>query len=238
MTTYKRYLIGLALCFSALQAGPAYYPFNPLKEIFADRPWEFIEDHFVLKPEKEARRFLNGLKVFVAGVSSAMAAGTASWMLSENFVPEEATKYNLPARTAALTASILIAPFTGGIGGAKYCAYLIQNMIDYKALQSFVREWPENKFYTPDQFHPLFDNLYATYTMSTNNSEFKEIAPEFVAKVQRAIYEHFPRKYAHKLEGAKEINGTFIHYMISFDIGEILRLVGHIFNAIANSQKK
>ena len=51
-----------------LQAG-----LDPLKEVFAGKPWQFVEEELVCKPDKQVDAFLERLKRW----SAAAAAGTA-----------------------------------------------------------------------------------------------------------------------------------------------------------------
>ena len=209
---------------------------NPLKELFRKREWEFMEDQFVLRVEKAHNSFLSSLKVTTATIAATLATGALVYAGTEKYVRSDATN-DFPVKAATQFFGTPVIALLTSIGTHKLSTYLVEQSITFKALERFVREWPENQEFTPVQFHSTFDTLHQQYHFS--RTEFNNNAPEIMRLLQRAIYEHFSYKYQNKLKEIDEIriSGTFFHAIFTCDLVELGKLIGTAFNMFAGTKR-
>ncbi len=209
---------------------------NPLKELFRNREWEFLEDQFILKVEKAQNSFVSSSKINISTLAAALASGTLFYVVAEKYVPVKGYS-DLPVQAATQFAGTPLIALLSSIGTYKLATYLVAQSISYKALEKYVSEWPENQEFTPAQFHSTFDTLYQQYHFARN--EFNNNAPEVMRLLHRAVYEHFPSKYQNRLNDMNEIkiSGTFLHAIFTCDLVELVKLIGTAFNLFAGSKR-
>lgn len=212
------------------------YHRNPLKELFRNREWEFMEDQFVLRVEKAQNSFLTSFKITLPTIAAALGSGALFYAGTEKYVRVDQTNdFPIKASTQFFGTPIIV--LLSLISTHKLSTYLVEQSITYKALERFVREWPQNQEFTPEQFHSTFDTLHQQYHFS--RSEFNNNAPEIMRLLQRAIYEHFSYKYQNKLKEMDEIriSGTFFHTIFTCDLVELGKLIGKAFNMFAGTKR-
>ncbi len=202
---------------------------HPLKQLFATNHWGFIEDEFIIKPERKFNQIPQILKRWLPTIASCIASGYGTDLLVQRYIPEETSGH---FKTQAFT-RVFGTPSSGvlsAIGMYKLVSHITKTALMLEALERFIVEWPENKQFTPQQLHESFEELH-TLHMRYGRAHLIELAPEMIRLIKNTIYNHFPHKYAqqiHKEEKSVSIN--FWHTIVTCDIVELLKLMGNIFS--------
>lgn len=208
------------------------YP-GVLNQLYKGRPWEFLEDTFIIRPESQLSN-LSGRSICwgipaLAGLSSLYVANklttpkqeTDSWLLEPESEP-----INPKIRALLVSGTALLT----GLISYKIVNNMYRNKVELRALEQFVASWPENKNYTPSQLHSFFDSLHRTYT--TNMSSFYEEAEEVILAIKATIYDHFPTKYAKKDKQSKDFfTAKYFNSYLGCDLGSTLSGIANIITA-------
>ena len=201
---------------------------SPLKSLFIGREWEFMEDTFIIKPDLEQNKISSHLKRNIRPLALACAIGAGIYAGS-SYVPEVLGNGFKAQDFTAYVGAPLFA-ILAGLASRKFGSSMIEIAADFKAVEEFVKYWPENKPFTPTQFHSTFDSYYALYCTDPKNSTLKKDSYELIRLVRRALFEHFPNKYENRLKEL-DTQHTFFYIFIGCDIVDLVRLTGEIVRA-------
>jgi hypothetical protein len=205
-------------------------PINPLKELFNGRPWEFMEEHFIIKPTKDFDRWIPIFQRSVATIAGMSASSSLAYLASIAFVPKKVGDIKFPAQNATIFFGAPIAALIGGIVSHRFSTYLMKEAIAHQTIEKFIQEWDENRTYTPAQFHATFDTLAHQYLVDPENPSLRSSASEYLQIIQRAVYLQFPEKYEQKLKELDDRSTqTFFHAIITCDIGHLLGGIVELF---------
>ncbi len=153
-----------------------------LKENFKGREWEFIQYELKIVPNNQQLFRNNSKKSILLLVSSVILPSIVAWLCTCK-EREEAS---------------IIAGLFGFFGGA-LVEIGIDNFIlkrnEFKALLKFIKDWPENKDYTPLSFHNSFEQLYTLYVHEGETNELKQQIRRFKSVIDHALRNRFPAGY-------------------------------------------
>ncbi|MEX0939893.1 MAG: hypothetical protein WDZ41_00870 [Candidatus Babeliales bacterium] len=197
------------------------YTVDPIKELFINQPWDFMEYTFIINAQKESTTILNYFKRYLPTLSVGITAGYATDMLSLNYIPKQKddVQYQLLARTFGVPLSTILS----GYGVYRIVNHAIEYRINYKILKKFIKHWSTNKPFTPATLQPSFETLYGIYSKHGATKKFNKIAPEMINLIHQAIYKHFPEKYQDKLNIKSQTQSyNFFHTVVTWDIARLI----------------
>src|SRR5437016_5815668 len=138
----RYFFLSLIVC---LSFSPAY-SFDPLNELFANRPWDFLEDQFIIQPQNHMQETTTKLKTWLPSLAAGAVSGYATDSLIQNYVPKESGNFHVQS-FARWTVNPIV-----GFGVARVLYKFIENSIqtntEIATLHRFIRNWPFNKDYT------------------------------------------------------------------------------------------
>lgn len=183
---------------------------DPVKILWEGTSEEFIENELIIKPE----HFLTEIGTTIKKIITSGLAGFSATVATEYFIglitasqksldedPNYA-QYRKKHATAEHDGlinsySLLCAVATGiitTIATHTICTLYLKKSVEYKAFEEFIKEWPENKPFTPKRFYKSYEALYELYHKDLK--KFQTIAPEVLQKTKVLIYKFFPNQYS------------------------------------------
>lgn len=208
---------------------------HPLKQLFVNNPWGFVEDEFIVKSEQKFNQVTQRVKRWLPTIISCAAGGYGADFLAKRYVPERVSdnfKAQSLVRAVGTPGSALLSSF----GLYRLASQVIETQLHYEALERFVIEWPENKQFTPQELHESFEELHNLH-LRYGKAHLKEVAPEMVRLIRNHIYNHFPHKYANRLnKNAESISFNFWHTIVSIDIAELIKALGNFCSLFFNEK--
>lgn len=204
---------------------------HPLKDLFKGREWEFMEDEFITKPNRELTGFLQTMKRWVPSLTAGIFGAAATDYLAINYTPK--TYHDIKTLQAARFFGTPSGGVLCALGTYKLISESIEARVYFKALEIFIRAWPENRSLTPMSLQSGFDSLYEIYSLSGNYG-LENLAQETIRLTHLAIYQHFPHKYGHKIQSQDKpfFHKSFFHAIVTCDISQLIRAIvdlGSIF---------
>jgi hypothetical protein len=140
---------------------------TPKKGLISHEQWQFLEQHFIIKPQQVSSSFISTLKKNISSLIVAGITAAITYYALHSFVPEKIAYKNLSLRTMA---TLLVTPLLAlwaGIIMHRYASYLIQTDIECHSVEAFLQHWPENKELAPESLRTYVGNLHLKYV---NNS--------------------------------------------------------------------
>jgi hypothetical protein len=211
------------------------YSAHPLKQLFANNHWGFIEDEFIIKPEKKYNHILQRMKRWLPAMVTCIAGGYGADLLAKRYVPTRVSdNFNAQNFVRAIGTPSFTA--LSGIGMYRLTAQVIEAQLRYEVLERFITEWPENKQFTPRELHESFEELYNLH-MHYGKDHLKELASEMDRLIRNNIYNHFPLKYADRLnKNTESISFNFWHTIVSIDIAKLIKALGNFCSLFFNEK--
>lgn len=206
---------------------------NPLKDLFVDQPWRFVEYELLIKPTKELESWHSFAKRFIPASCAATMSFYVGNKLCNVYIPE--TQNGFASRAFSKTVINPIMTLVALFGSFSWSRILAQKRIEYRAFLRFIEEWPENRTYSPDQFHASCAHLHTLLTTSGESERFKDYAQEMIPLLQKQIFEHYPETYKHRLTDLETpyFTQSFFHTVVTCDIGQVLDVILKIFSAFS-----
>ena len=201
---------------------------DPLKEVFKGKPWEFLENEFIIKPQSELEGWVGSIKRFI-GSGAISAAGLYG---SKVGIEQLLDRYEqrIPVLSTLLynftvTAGTVAMAYISWALSSKYFLNKARGGIEEEALLKFLVEWQENKQYAPADLHKLFDELCELVLTPVGEYKYKRLAPEMLQLIKKRIYLEFPERYKDKLHG----NSGGVITTVVYDVAAIADLVVYLF---------
>ena len=210
---------------------------HPLKQLFANNHWGFIEDEFIIKPEQKFNQITQKIKRWLPTIASCIASGYGTDLLAQRYIPEE-TFGNFKIQAFTRVFGTPSSGILSAIGMYKLVSHITKTALMLEALERFIVEWRENKQFTPQQLHESFEELHTLY-MRYGQAHLIELTPEMIRLIKNAIYHHFPHKYAQRIHTEeKSVSINFWHTIVTCDVVELIKVIGNIFSSFWVEQEK
>ncbi|MGE0009826.1 MAG: hypothetical protein AB7F19_04730 [Candidatus Babeliales bacterium] len=206
---------------------------DPIKALFANRPWDFVEQIFVIEPHAQLNAFSSSMKRWIPALAAGTAAGYGTYKLAEHAILEQQETFKWKEFTQKVGS-----PIVGVIGlSAVYrvARAYTERSIDLQVLTQFIVEWEENKQYTPIELHESCDALYQLFMQEGATARYNEVAHKIAPILKRTIYQHFPNKYREQLQSLERayfsdsIMFTVFHFEV--DVARVLEVTARIVRA-------
>jgi len=162
-----------------------------------DAKWEFVGK--AMDPEMVGK-----YGVGIALYSTATLASILAFRcLNKSTKKSNLIKGSLFAATGVTLACLSIRSFKNGYSANR------------KYFEKFVKNWNDNKEYTPKDLHPIFDDIYEEYSKSENPEEYlNNMADDATKKVKEIAAELKSQKNPDSLSWSKLIAGSMIGSVI------------------------
>ncbi len=206
---------------------------DPIKALFAGRPWDFVEQIFIVEPHAELNAFTSSMKRWIPALAVGAASGYGTYTLADHAIAEKQETFKWKQFTQTVGS-----PVAGLIGlSAVYriARAYTERSIDCKVLTKFIIQWEENKIYTPIDLHESFEALHQLYVQEGATDRYIEVAHKMAPVLKRTIYQHFPDKYRDQLQSLERayfsdsIMFTVFHFEI--DVARVLEVTARIVRA-------
>jgi len=225
----------LAFLTLILSASNQSYAANPLKQLFANNHWGFVEDEFIVKPEQKFNHITQRMKRWLPTIISCAAGGYSANFLAKRYVPKRVS-HDFEAQNFVRAVGTPSSTLLAGIGMYRIVSQAVEIQLQYDALEQFVIEWPENKQFTPQELHEPFEELHKI-NLRHGRAHLKEVAPEMVRLIKNTIYNHFPHKYMSRLtQHEKTISMNYWHTIVTLDVVELIKTVGNFCSLFFNEK--
>ncbi|MBI2775241.1 hypothetical protein HYX58_04520 [Candidatus Dependentiae bacterium] len=136
----KRLFIALLLLFEWSHLSQAD---NYARKFFAGHEWQFLEHHFIVKPQEVSASFISVVKKNISSICAAILAGYFAHEGAYYLFPEKITRHQLPARTLAIFICVPLAALWAGFAMHRYATYLLETNTECHSIESFVRNETE-----------------------------------------------------------------------------------------------
>lgn len=199
---------------------------NPIKEVFRGKPWEFLEYELIIKPKGNFGKWGAVIdKWFFTSMGSVAGLGVSSELLKNYDAPESFANKYLPYNSLVRSSVAAILAGTGafvsGVATYNFMSKAIMRRVEFNALMRFVLDWPENKRFTPEDLHPMFEELYGGRIGGKDGLEAR--TEVIMNLIKQRIYLQFPDKYKDVQEN---IGASPVQVVI--DVGRIVGVVAEI----------
>lgn len=203
---------------------------DPVKALFENRPWYFVEQVFILESQKELETFTQNAKRWIPSLIAGTTSGIVVSSLAECVLPEQSHSFRLKQYTQTVGASLVSIMSISTI--YTFIRAYSERTIDLRVLTAFISEWQDNKRYTPTEWHASCDALFDLYSTDGETASFQEVAIKISPVLKRTIYEQFPERYADQLKNM-EYKSVFDR-MLSTAFSVKLDLA-HIFDVLVRT---
>lgn len=220
----KRYM--LLINFVLISSFTCYaYSLGSLYNLYKG-PWECIEDILIIKPESNLKGFTSRAIRWSGSLLAGFGIGKVTFKYFKKKFKDEnvGNKYEVWDEDNRRDRTLIFLSALASSGLSYFFVTAIYRYaLERRAFNNFVSVWPEQKEYTPKEFHATFDELNKLY--KHDNSKYKDESGEVLRVVRSVIHDHFSPKYSHNSSDNKFFDYKNLVASVNCDIAKIIRVI-------------